>query len=208
MHSVWKIFRDELSSKLIFHTRIENEIEIETKPLATKTIPTQHNRLSQMTLCNQRKRKLVLKCEICSHVFRTSAELNAHQQQGCEGLMEIDSIAMDCKPTAVDFTNESHTDANDLIGIDHIDLDEQSEYAKSVNKNDVKSSSKHTKSTESPSTDKLQYKCTECGKKYASKKTLSNHRYKVHKGNYVGLKYDAVQIDGKMRFQCPLCDHT
>lgn len=65
------------------------------------TSTTQSNTFNQQSFCH--------KCEICSQAFTTVAELNAHRQQGCEGLIDMDSIAMDCKPTAVDIT-ESESD--------------------------------------------------------------------------------------------------
>lgn len=54
-------------------------------------------------------------CEICSHKFSTAKELYVPRQQGCEGLIEIESNVKDCKPTVVDFTNSEcyiQTDEN------------------------------------------------------------------------------------------------
>lgn len=81
---------------------------INDSPVNSISFPTrstgQSVRLNRLFVHNE-KIRLEHKCEICSHEFFAVAELIAHQQQGCEGLIDIDPIAMDCKPTAIDFTN-------------------------------------------------------------------------------------------------------
>lgn len=79
---------------MICFNTIENEAEAETMPL---------------------------KCDICSREFCTVVELDEHrQQQGCEGLIKVESNTLDCKPTVVDF---SHPQCDVKI-----DTDEAAEY--------------------------------------------------------------------------------
>lgn len=138
-------------------------------------------------------------CKICSNEFGSSAELNAHQQHGCEPLIEIDHIAMDCKPTVVVFANEFHGDDSKSIGNDLMNVDdEQPANAMNRKKNDTKGAAKRSNP---------QLECPECGKKYASKTSLNNHRHIMHLTENTKKDY-SVEIDGKRRFKCPLCDMT
>lgn len=142
--------------------------------------------------CNQRKRKLDQKCEICSQGFRTVADLDAHRQQGCEGIIDIDSIAMDCQPTAVDFNTEFHSNDTDAIGND-FSVDKQLKLAKSATKNGAKRTKamkKASKSTKlSPKESQLQHqqqqqpKCIECGETFSTKSNLARHHRRKHMAN-------------------------
>lgn len=84
-------------------------------------------------------------CDICSREFCTSDEFNAHQQQGCEGLIEIGSNIMDCKPTPIDWN---------------------SEYDDGIDENHSSIQEKHSK---------LKHKCNECGKYFSRAFNLSRH---------------------------------
>lgn len=146
--------------------------------------------------------------------FWTSAELNTHRQQGCEGPIKIVSIASDCKPTAVDFANEFHCDDNESIGNYFTDLDEQSECSMNANKNNAKNAGKSLEPTDSLP-EQPQHECGVCGKMYAIKNSLVYHLRRKHNRNSKQClmtndheKDYSVQIDGKRRFKCPLCDST
>lgn len=112
--------------KSIFIPQIENGTGIEPKPLAAELVQTvydssensnnfpstsndQSDRFHQQLVHSQRKQTPQHKCVICWHNFCSIDELDAHRQQECERLIEIDSNAAECKPTAVDFT-ESECD--------------------------------------------------------------------------------------------------
>lgn len=99
---------------LIILNPIENDTDIETKPLTAELFQTVHDS-SEYSKKN---------CEICSQEFSTVEDLNAQRQQGCEGLIEIGSIVLDCKPTAVDFTgSECEIEIDEKQAIDDDGLD-------------------------------------------------------------------------------------
>lgn len=141
-------------------------------------------------------------CEICSRKFRTSAELDAHRQQGCVRLIDIGSIAVNCKPTAVDAADELHCDDNEPIGNDLIDMEQQSESMNANNK-DEKSPDLMPKEP--------QHQGHVSGKKCTTKYKLEVHQRNQHRVYTVEKnvsKDGIVLIDGEWNFKCPLCDIT
>lgn len=122
------------------------------------------------------------KCEICSQRFHTMAQLNEHHQQhGCEGLIEIESNTLDCKPTVVDFTDpECHTVNKENQAID--------------NDSDVSEQVKHfriimNRMTQRPNN--------------INKPTKSKNRINTSEQSH--KKNDST---GKRSFDCQLCDKT
>lgn len=145
-----------------------------------------------------------LECEICSNKFQTSDELNAHRQQGCVRLIDIGSIAVDCKPTAMDFAEDSHWDGNESI--DNDDLEQQPENSMDANEKGAKRGDKRLKPTNLQPKEVL-HECPECGKKYEIKGKLEVHQRQKHGQKAIDEEKDySVEVDGKRRFKCPLCD--
>lgn len=100
-----------------YYIFIENAIEIETKPFVDELValayePTQPS-TSLPSTSNVKKQRAQHKCDICLHKFRTVAELNAHQQQGCERLIKVGLNTVDCQPTVVDFINSKYDEQID-----------------------------------------------------------------------------------------------
>lgn len=102
--------------------QIENDTEVDTKPLVVElvqnvydsaetsnsfpyTYVARNSTFNQKSFGDQRFPNVEHKCATCMLEFCTAPELDMHRQQGCEGLIQIDSSAVDCKPTAVDIAN-------------------------------------------------------------------------------------------------------
>lgn len=103
---------------------------------------------------------------------------------------------MDCKPTAVDIS-ESESD------LKAVDLDEQYEYFNGTNKNNMESMTEFTSTVDSSQQE------LECKKEYPLIFSLKSYHKKYGTTKKKRDQMNAtVQIDGKRRFKCPLCDKT
>lgn len=96
-------------------------------------------------------RQIDHECEICSQEFRTAVELNAHRRQGCEGLIEIRSNVVECKPTVIDCDDK---------------LTSQSPLKQRKTNRVIMSSEKH--------------QCSECGRRFTKKSNLARHHRLIH----------------------------
>lgn len=140
------------------------------------------------------KQKTKQKCDICSLEFCTVTELDVHLQQGCEGLIEIESNAVDSKPTAVD------------LNTDVIELDkEQSEYSKNALKR-RRTNEKCLKSIKLPSKasqqqQQQQPKCTKCGVTFSTKSNLARH----HRRKHSLRNGQEDEITPKLACNCEVC---
>lgn len=208
---------------MVIFNLLENDTEIETKPLAARLFSTvndssgysnnfptmstvQNNSFTTQSLRNQRRQKPRHKCEICSHKFPTVANLNAHRQQGCEALIEISSVAMDCKPTAVDFMNSQcdiETAENQAKDIERV-IDMQSTSSKYViNPKQKKPGDGHKLLQygmetgevvqSDQETSRTRYPCELCDKVYTTIVRLTKHRH--------------THMDERP-FKCKLCDKS
>lgn len=160
----------------------------------SNTVPsisaTPSNTFNQQSLRDQSKQNLKQNCEICSYEFCTVAELNAHRQQGCEKLNEIDSIFVDCvdddSKINVKQSTKSKRNANQ----------QNNEQKKSVNKRKIsenKKNSKRLKPANKQRVTKKQYACDKCDRVYSDRSGLSHHRH-MH--------------TGERPVKCPLCDSS
>lgn len=214
--------------RIPFLNLIEIGTEIETKPLVTavaefldssensKNFASTVETLSQQPFHGQTNQNPNHICEFCSHAFRTVEELNFHLQQGCEGLIEMSSIAMDCKPTAVDFTisdcdmktDEIQTvdDDDDVYDDGLNDINEQSKSSKSdadacegkklrskSKRSQNKRKSHKAEQLDGPRLSK-QYPCNVCGKVFNHPVGLASH----HRHRHTGPREPRV-------FKCSLC---
>lgn len=128
------------------------------------------------------------KCEICSQEFCKSSELVAHRQQGCEGLIEIDSNADECKPTAIDYNSKDEN--NSIESANEIESDsneprEDSTKQKKKSPQRMKSSTKehkrhhrliHTHNPERDRKAKLVHRCEVCDRVCENELGLKLHR--------------------------------
>lgn len=150
--------------------------------------------------CKSQRRN---KCEICSHEFCTPPELLAHQNQGCEGLIDIDSTDIDRKPNVFDWNLEFNSEFNENQAIDdegdYANADEQhaqSDYQKYTDSSVSISFNQTQKATE---TIKLEQsnkhpECEFCGRSFSFKSNLRFHQRHVH-----GFK---------RQYSCDYCDKT
>lgn len=195
------------------------QVEIERKPLVTELVQTVNdsteylNSLPSTSTSNARKRqKPKHNCEICSQGFRTVADLTRHRQQGCEGLIEMDSITIDCKPTAVDF----YTEMIEHPAIDNDDatniIDGQSMNSENVaNRHKQKVSADRNKLTQNKTNNhennrmkqsdgqatNKRFTCEVCGQIYKGRAGLNYH---MEKGCHVNRSLRSKK--------CPLCSKT
>lgn len=105
--------------------------------------------------------------------------MDAHRQQGCEGLIEIGLNAMDCKPTAIDYNSEFNCDENDSI-----DANEQTE--------DLENKLKRTT--------KKEQTCDECDRIFSKRSNLNRHRRLMHTNAPDQIK------KVKSEHKCDVCD--
>lgn len=171
----------------------------------------QSNKLNQKPFFDLRKSKPEHKCEICLHEFSSALELNAHQQQGCEGLIEAaDSDLLDTKPTIVDCNYEYIMETSGCVATNGnfnvakqestlienvslhqtqlIDSNNRISSAKSSNRVTRKKikSTKTTSANAAPKSTKSmaqsQHRCDECGRLFSKKSNLTRHR-SIHTGD-------------------------
>lgn len=147
------------------------------------------------------------KCEICSHEFCTLVELDAHRQQGCEGLIEIGANPEDCKPTAIDYNSELNSEDNsDAVEatvpkrskkVQKCDkCDRIFSKRSNLNRHRRLMHSKRTKKSESG------HKCTLCDRIFTKKCNLNRHHRLLHTSNTDrDRKAELVQ-------QCEVCDRV
>lgn len=82
------------------------------------------NTFNQQSLREQRNHKPAQNCEFCSKEFFTVTELNAHRQQECDLLIEMESNRANYKPSAVDLTeSESDMETRENQATDDVDDD-------------------------------------------------------------------------------------
>lgn len=138
-------------------------------------------------------------CDICSHEFRTSGELDLHQQQGCEGLIDLGSTVLDSDSECDIKTDENRKAMNNGSSIDTID--EQSTSSKS-NANRQKRNHEPGLSRKRKKIDKSEisnrqalkkrHVCDVCDESYSAKRALLHHR--LQHGEH------------ERQFTCELCD--
>lgn len=142
--------------------------------------------------------------------------MNAHRQQGCEGLIEIGSIAMDCKATAIDFTSSECDMKTDEIQTLHDDNDDGSDVIDDQSTSSVKSNANRCERNKLRNKSKLsqnkkngrkivkqvdatglnqQYPCKGCDNVYSTAVGLASH----HRHRHTGTREPRT-------FKCPLCD--
>lgn len=130
--------------------------------------------------------------------------MNAHRQQGCEGLIEIDSSSVDCKPTVVDVNMEYHAEFDDNRNIDNsLNADGQQQTSKHFvqkleqSKDGIKTDSsagaaallidnksasqKENKSIETKQSNG-RIECDNCVRSFTSRSNLIAHQRKAHPG--------------------------
>lgn len=168
--------------------------------------------------CDQRKPKLEHSCEICSNEFASTLELNAHRQQGCEGLIETsDSDLLDTKPTIVDCNYECLMETVEhgaidgsfhvlrqeftLHEIENISIHRRQSAASNhgmssieIRGEPIRKRTNSTKQTKvlavQPKLAKPQHRCNECGRLFSKKSNLTRH-HSIH--------------TGEQPFECWLC---
>lgn len=148
----------------------------------------------------QNSRSTEYKCDICSHIFRSAAKLNVHQQQGCEGLIEINSSVSDCKASALDCSNfecdikidEHQTVAEGIVSFKR-DTKQPTTAGREKKLTGNKKQNNTTQQDSDDTTLKKRYKCELCDRTYRSRSGLSHHR-NTHTGN--------------RPFKCPLCNKS
>lgn len=157
--------------------------------------------------CKYQKRNA---CEVCSHQFCIASELALHRQQGCEGLIEINStVGVDSKATAVDLYLEYHGDSDEnlTIGdefdangsdanqIDPKDVDHQDENSAKENGNrtdrdsvsfeiDHKPSFPKKRKTGQSKRSRGRIKCADCNQTFSNKRCLIAHQRYFHERQF------------------------
>lgn len=140
------------------------------------------------------------RCEICSQEFCTALELDAHRQQGCEGLIEIDSNADECKPTAIDYNSNDENDSivkeNESDANEHKD---DQEYLASTSTNLLKEKKKSTQRIKSLT---KEHKCDVCSRVFTKKSNLNRHHRLIHTHN------PERDRKAKLVHRCEVCDRV
>lgn len=127
------------------------------------------------------------KCEICMQEFCVALDLDAHQQQGCEGLIEIDLNADECKPTAIDCNSNDENVSNES------DVEQLGDDLASKQKR------KSVRRLKSPA---KEHECDMCGRIFTKKSNLNRHHRLIHTHN--------PERDGKAQLvhRCAVCDRV
>lgn len=107
------------------------------------------------------------KCEGCSQVFCTVAELNTHREQECDQLIEL-GLTADADPQ---YQSESDDEMEDEIE-DEMDKEAQCHICGSILSN-IYNLRYHQRFVHDF---KDLYKCTECGERFTFKRQLIAHR--------------------------------
>lgn len=124
-----------------------------------------------------------------SQIFCSVAELDAHQQQECDGLIKTESNFLELKPSVVDFVeSESEMDTCENQATEDNDDDRLGAIDEHITNSERRGGRKNR------SNGKLYtYKCETCDRTFRSSANLKQHN-KLHDPAEQGP------------FECPLCD--
>lgn len=140
----------------------------------------QQNQQSHHHHQSDKQQQMRQKCDICSLELSTVAELDVHLEQGCEGLIDIESNIIDCKPTVVDLNTDFHANDANAVANDFVDLIEKQSGRSTNALKRRKINEKSLKLPPKESQRQQQPKCIECDETFSTKSNLARHHRRKH----------------------------